>query len=61
MKMDDQSLPSLFCHLVPEEGGLGDDLIKTTISAFLDAIGPREDVMILPPDFTRYHSQAGMC
>jgi nickel-dependent lactate racemase len=26
---------------------------------FLDALGEKEDVMIVPPDFTRFHSQSG--
>ena len=30
------------------------------INSFLAACGSRRDVLILPPDFTRFHSQAGM-
>src|SRR5258708_4587150 len=25
----------------------------------LDALGPRKNVLVVPPDFTRYHSRAG--
>jgi nickel-dependent lactate racemase len=36
-----------------------EDQIKETLYAALDEIGPRKRVLIIPPDFTRYHSQAG--
>ena len=38
---------------------LSDDFIRETLQSFLQFVGPREDVLILPPDFTRFHSQAG--
>ena len=34
--------------------------MKQTLFAALDALGPRERVLVLPPDFTRFHSQAGV-
>ncbi|HON46786.1 MAG TPA: lactate racemase domain-containing protein, partial [Kiritimatiellia bacterium] len=34
--------------------------MKETLFAALDALGPRERVLVLPPDFTRFHSQAGI-
>ena len=52
-------LPSLFCSIGSEDTTLSDDEIKSTLHSFLDSLGPREDVMLLPPDFTRFHSQAG--
>lgn len=51
--------PSLFCAIGSETTKLSDDEIKQQLFAFLDALGPREDVVILPPDYTRFHSQAG--
>ncbi len=36
----------------------GDDL-KQGLFAALDALGPRRKVLVLPPDFTRFHSRAG--
>ncbi len=50
---------SLFCSLGSENTTLSDDEIKTQLFSFLDLLGPREDIMLLPPDFTRFHSQAG--
>lgn len=52
-------LPSLHCSIGSEDTKLTDDEIKTTLYSFLDTLGPREDVMLLPPDYTRFHSQAG--
>jgi len=51
--------PSLFCSLGSESTSLTDEEIKGKLWAFLDTLGPREDVLILPPDYTRFHSQAG--
>ena len=34
--------------------------MKQKLSAALDALGPRNRVLVLPPDFTRFHSQAGV-
>lgn len=48
-----------FCAIGSEDGALLDDVIKKYLHAFLDVLGPREDVLILPPDYTRFHSQAG--
>jgi nickel-dependent lactate racemase len=33
--------------------------IKETLYTALDKLGPRRNVLIIPPDFTRFHSQAG--
>ncbi len=35
-----------------------DDLRAALVSA-LDQLGKRHKVLVLPPDFTRFHSQAG--
>jgi len=51
--------PSLFCNEGSERGVITDDRIKSILHSFLTALGDREDVLILPPDYTRFHSQAG--
>ena len=50
---------SLFCSIGGTDRSISDSEIKGALSSFLQKLGPREDVLILPPDFTRYHSQAG--
>mmetsp|Transcript_6799 Transcript_6799/g.7381 ORF Transcript_6799/g.7381 Transcript_6799/m.7381 type:complete len:548 (+) Transcript_6799:141-1784(+) len=50
---------SLFCNIGSENSVISDDETKAALHSFLDTMGPREDVLILPPDFTRFHSQAG--
>lgn len=59
MAVDGSEVPSVFCSLGSEKVSITDDEIKSTLHSFLDALGPREDVLLLPPDFTRFHSQAG--
>eukprot|EP00804_Cyclotella_cryptica_P010843 CCRYP_008782-RB/>CCRYP_008782-RB protein AED:0.03 eAED:0.03 QI:46/1/1/1/1/1/2/729/328 len=39
---------------------LSDNEVRDHIHSFLEAMGTRRDVLILPPDFTRFHSQAGV-
>jgi len=34
-------------------------LIKNKVIRALEALGPRKRVLVIPPDFTRYHSYAG--
>jgi len=53
---------ALFCSIGSETTSLSDNDLRRRIDAFLDAVddgNERQDVLILPPDFTRYHSQAG--
>ncbi len=46
-----------------QRGGVSDRLsdndLRNGLFAALDQIGPRRRVLALPPDFTRFHSQAG--
>ncbi len=51
--------PSLFCAVGSETTSLSDDDLRQQIDSFLEALGVRDDVLIIPPDFTRFHSQAG--
>lgn len=49
----------LFCAIGSASTSLTDDQLRQEINRFLDHLGPREDVLLIPPDFTRFHSQAG--
>ncbi|KAL3920000.1 MAG: hypothetical protein SGILL_003472 [Bacillariaceae sp.] len=53
------ALPSLMCAIGGETAAIDDDQLRSEISKFLDQLGPKEDVFLLPPDYTRFHSQAG--
>ena len=39
---------------------LTDDDLRAALRSALDHIGPREKVLAIPPDFTRFHSRAGL-
>lgn len=39
---------------------LGPEQLRAGLSAALDKLGPRRKVLVLPPDFTRFHSMAGL-
>lgn len=58
-KNDGESTPSLFCAVGSETTSLSDEDLAHWIHKFLDSVGYREDVLLIPPDFTRYHSQSG--
>ncbi|MBE0655859.1 MAG: DUF2088 domain-containing protein [Bacteroidales bacterium] len=38
---------------------IDDDLLNSYLKQMLDSFGPRQRVLVIPPDFTRYHSGAG--
>lgn len=38
---------------------IGNEELKKAVSEMLEKIGSRKKVLIIPPDFTRYHSRAG--
>ena len=38
---------------------LSDEDLRAALFSVLEKLGPRERVLALPPDFTRFHSQAG--
>lgn len=56
---EESSPHSLFCSIGSTTKHITDAEIKMILFRFLESLGPREDVMLLPPDFTRFHSQAG--
>jgi len=39
--------------------GIDDKRLRRELYSFLDKLGKREDVFLLPPDYTRFHSKAG--
>lgn len=39
---------------------LGDATLRAGLVAALDRLGPRRRVLVIPPDYTRLHSQAGL-
>lgn len=47
----------VFCAI--EDTNLGESLIKEKLCEFLDSLGDRKKILLLPPDYTRYHSHAG--
>ncbi|MHC4617740.1 MAG: nickel-dependent putative hexonate epimerase [Planctomycetota bacterium] len=42
-----------------ENENLTSEDLKEGLYAALDKLGPRKKVLVIPPDFTRYHSRAG--
>lgn len=57
--MAEPSPPTLVCAVGSKDTTLTDNDIKSHLLPFLESLGPREDVLILPPDYTRLPSQAG--
>lgn len=51
---------SLFFARQSESSELSDADLRGGLFAALEKLGPRRRVLILPPDFTRYHSRAGV-
>ena len=43
-----------------EESSLSPADLKDGLFAALEQLGPRKKVLLIPPDFTRYHSRAGL-
>jgi len=50
---------SLFCAVGGEDANITDADIQLQLHSFLRSLGSKKDVLILPPDYTRFHSQAG--
>ena len=50
---------NLFCAVGSKDTSLSDAELNQHVTSFLTAVGPKEHVLIIPPDFTRYHSQSG--
>lgn len=42
-----------------ERTGISPEKLKTALNQLFDDLGPRKNILVIPPDFTRYHSRAG--
>jgi nickel-dependent lactate racemase len=51
---------STICSIGSETTSIDNDELRLEISKFLDQLGTKEDVLVLPPDYTRLHSQSGI-
>jgi len=49
----------LFCAIGGENSSITDAEIKQHLFEFLEMLGRKENILLIPPDFTRFHSQAG--
>lgn len=62
LEMEEESttkLRSLMCSIGSESTIIDDAQLRKELNSFLDELGPKEDVLLLPPDYTRFHSKAG--
>ena len=50
----------LFFSKGSENISIGKDELRESLYSTLDELGVRKKVLVIPPDFTRYHSQAGL-
>mmetsp|Transcript_17348 Transcript_17348/g.37864 ORF Transcript_17348/g.37864 Transcript_17348/m.37864 type:complete len:501 (-) Transcript_17348:205-1707(-) len=57
--MSTSDVPNLFCSVGSDRKAISDEQIRKHLSEFLNALGEKDEVLILPPDYTRLHSQAG--
>jgi nickel-dependent lactate racemase len=53
-------LNNLFLAIGSETTSLSNDDLQSYIESFLRALGKREDVLLIPPDYTRFPSHAGL-
>jgi nickel-dependent lactate racemase len=51
---------ALYCSIGGPDADLSREELARALTAALDRIGPRQRVLAVPPDLTRFHSQAGM-
>ncbi|KAL7533709.1 hypothetical protein ACHAXR_005395, partial [Thalassiosira sp. AJA248-18] len=51
---------NLFCSIGSPDTAISNESLRQQVERFLAASGERQEVLILPPDFTRFHSQAGL-
>ncbi len=50
---------SLYCRLGGPDAELSPAFLREALYRALDRLGPKRKVLAVPPDFTRFHSQAG--
>jgi len=59
--MTDNNNNNLFCSIGSPSTSISNETLRQEIESFLTSLGgERSDVLIIPPDFTRFHSQAGL-
>lgn len=58
-EVDDVIDDGLFCSIGSPDTIITDDALRHRVYNFLRSRGMRDDVLIVPPDYTRYHSRAG--
>eukprot|EP00986_Skeletonema_menzelii_P000314 scaffold91_cov143-Skeletonema_menzelii.AAC.21 len=56
---EEEQQPALFCSIGSPTTSISKQELRETVEKFLHSLGARDDVLLLPPDFTRFHSQAG--
>lgn len=53
--------PPLVCAITATtEFPIDENRLRRELHSFLDKLGERDDVFLLPPDYTRFHSKAGI-
>jgi nickel-dependent lactate racemase len=50
---------SLYCRLGGPDAELSPSSLREALYRALDRLGPKRKILAVPPDFTRFHSQAG--
>src|SRR5271155_4054586 len=50
---------SLYCRQGSPEAELSPEVLRDLLYGVLDQLGDRRRVLVVPPDFSRFHSQAG--
>ena len=50
----------LICYILSADDKLSEADLRAGLFAALKKLGPRKHVLAVPPDFTRFHSQAGL-
>ena len=58
--VDYSSMNNLFCAVGSDATCLSKEDLQLHLHRFLLAVGEREDVLLIPPDFTRFPSHAGL-
>src|SRR5258708_8522957 len=51
---------SLYCRLGGPDAELSPAFLREALYRALDRLGPKRKVLAVPPDFSRFHSQAGL-
>jgi nickel-dependent lactate racemase len=60
LEIDYSSMENLFCAVGSDSTCLSEEDLRLQLRRFLQALGEREDILLIPPDFTRFPSHAGL-